>query len=86
MYYKVAQHQKIIFKRYLSVIKLFVNMVNSHKMEKIAFRNKTIAGLHFFYNASCVFLKLLVKIKTPDTSQVSCQITNKTRELSRAKH
>lgn len=61
MYYKVAQHQKIMFKRHLSVIKLFVNIVNSHKMEKIAVRNKTVARLHFFYNASYIFLKLLVK-------------------------
>lgn len=32
-------------------------------MEKIAFRNKTVASLHFFYNACYVFLKLLVQKK-----------------------
>lgn len=61
MYYKVAQRQKITFKKHLSVIKLFVNIVNSHKMAKIALRNKTVASLHFYYNASYIFLKLLVK-------------------------
>lgn len=86
MYYKVAQHQKIISKRHLSVIKLFVNILNSHKMEKNAFRNKTVASLHFFYNASYLFLKLLVKKKHLILAKLAVKLPTKHGSFQGPKH